>query len=135
VRQQFAGYLRNDSFETSTDFAGARYYRRSHGRFATPDEALVDQDPADPMSWNLYGFVRNNPLRYSDPSGRKCVERGKFIEDDSEGEPCDFTVYATAYAKQEEVEPVHPSARKASGVSECKAGDIEDSGSRRRGPP
>ncbi len=32
-----------------------------------------DQDAADPLSWNLFSYVRNNPLRYIDPTGRGCV--------------------------------------------------------------
>lgn len=38
------------------------------GRFMSPD-APVDQHPADPQSWNLYSYVRNNPLILLDPSG------------------------------------------------------------------
>jgi hypothetical protein len=34
----------------------------------SPD-APVDQHPADPQSWNLYSYVRNNPLILLDPSG------------------------------------------------------------------
>lgn len=30
----------------------------------------MDQDPADPQSWNLYSYVRNNPLRFVDPTGK-----------------------------------------------------------------
>ena len=37
------------------------------GRFLSPD-TLVPQ-PDDPQSFNRYSYVRNNPLRYVDPSG------------------------------------------------------------------
>ncbi len=30
---------------------------------------MADQKPGDPQSWNLYGYVTNNPLRYVDPTG------------------------------------------------------------------
>jgi hypothetical protein len=30
----------------------------------------VDQSAGDPQSWNLFGYVRNNPLRFVDPTGR-----------------------------------------------------------------
>jgi hypothetical protein len=38
----------------------------------SPDLPGVDQDPLSPQSWSLYSYVRNNPLRYVDPTGRKC---------------------------------------------------------------
>lgn len=41
------------------------------GRFTSPDEPLLDQSQRNPASWNLYSFVRNNPLRFIDPSGNQ----------------------------------------------------------------
>ena len=37
------------------------------GRFIQPDSLV--QDISDPQSWNRYAYVRNNPLKYTDPSG------------------------------------------------------------------
>jgi len=34
-----------------------------------------DTDPEDPQSWNKYAYVRNNPLRYIDPSGEALVNK------------------------------------------------------------
>jgi hypothetical protein len=47
----------------------------------------VDQDPGDPQSWNLYAYARNNPLRYVDPTGRKCVttDDGREVDDGTGG--------------------------------------------------
>jgi len=59
--------------ETGLDFFGARYMSSAQGRFTSPDEPLEDQDPSDPQSWNLFGYVRNNPLRFTDADGRTCV--------------------------------------------------------------
>jgi RHS repeat-associated protein len=73
VRQQFTGYLRNEPYEWALDFANARYYRRSIGRFTSPDAPFADQNPASPQSWNLYSYVRNNPLVNIDPTGQDCV--------------------------------------------------------------
>jgi hypothetical protein len=42
------------------------------GRFTSPDNA-ADQGPNDPQSWNLYGYVRNNPMSNMDPDGHDCV--------------------------------------------------------------
>jgi hypothetical protein len=43
------------------------------GRFLSPDEPFADFDPDNPQSWNLYGYVRNNPLSNTDPDGNDCV--------------------------------------------------------------
>jgi RHS repeat-associated protein len=59
--------------ETGLDYFGARYYGNALGRFATPDDPFADQDQADPQSWNMYSYVRNNPTDYSDPDGHDCV--------------------------------------------------------------
>ena len=60
--------------ETGLDYFGARYFSGAQGRFTSPDIPLIDQRPEDPQSWNLYPYGRNNPLRYTDPTGRCTVD-------------------------------------------------------------
>jgi RHS repeat-associated protein len=67
VRQKFT--LKERDNETGLDFFGARYYASMQGRFTSPDDFLNDTHPRDPQSWNLYAYVRNNPLRFIDPDG------------------------------------------------------------------
>jgi RHS repeat-associated protein len=55
--------------ESGLDYFGARYYSSNMGRFSSPDDGS-DQDPSDPQSWNLYGYVRNNPANKVDEDGR-----------------------------------------------------------------
>ena len=77
--------------ETGLDFFESRYYSSAQGRFTSPDEfkggfldAFTGQaafqagplpyaDIGDPQTLNKYAYVRNNPLRYTDPNGH-CVE-------------------------------------------------------------
>jgi len=59
--------------ESGLDYFGARYYGSALGRFSSPDEPLADQYVGDPQSWNLYGYVRNNPLKNVDPFGLDCI--------------------------------------------------------------
>jgi len=66
-RKQYAGYERDT--ETELDFAQARFYARSQGRFTTPD--FLGIQLANPQSLNLYAYVLNNPLAYSDPTGHQ----------------------------------------------------------------
>jgi RHS repeat-associated protein len=52
----------------------ARFYDPSIGRFVQPDSIVPS--PANPQSWNRYSYVNNNPVRYMDPTGHRCVEEG-----------------------------------------------------------
>lgn len=72
VRQKFTGYERDS--ETDFDFAQARMYASTLGRFTTTDQPFNDQFESNPQSWNLYSYVRNNPLNMIDPTG----EMGDF---------------------------------------------------------
>jgi RHS repeat-associated protein len=76
--------------ESGLDNFGARYFGSNMGRFMLPDELFADQDAGDPQSWNLYAFVRNNPLRFTDSDGRACVSlHGEdYHDDDSGGQTC-----------------------------------------------
>ena len=51
-------------------FYDARYYDAALGRFISAD-TLVPQ-AGNPQDLNRYAYVRNNPLRYTDPSGH-CI--------------------------------------------------------------
>jgi RHS repeat-associated protein len=86
---KFTGKGRDYESGLGLDFFGARYYGGAQGRFTSPDEPLMDQDPGDPQSWNLYGYVRNNPLRFMDPTGRECVTLDNGTQgDDGKGTVC-----------------------------------------------
>jgi RHS repeat-associated protein len=67
-RVKFTGKERDA--ETGLDYFGARYFSGAQGRFTSPDAPFADQHVADPQSWNLYSYTRNNPLRYLDDTGR-----------------------------------------------------------------
>lgn len=81
VRQKFTLYERDN--ETNLDYAKARMFGSGLGRFTSPDDFLNDTHVSDPQSWNLYVYVRNNPLRYVDPNGQiKKDENGNVIKDE-----------------------------------------------------
>jgi RHS repeat-associated protein len=84
--------------ETGLDYFGARYYTGAIGRFITPDDLFHDQAEVNPQSWNLYSYVRNNPLRFIDPDGHKCVTlkgaNGNVVADDGIGALCDHMTKA-----------------------------------------
>ncbi len=82
---EFTGKERDS--ETNLDYFGFRYYSGAQGRWTSPDQPFADQHLEEPQSWNMYVYVRNNPLRYVDPNGRDTqqtfsVEEMKAIQRD-----------------------------------------------------
>lgn len=65
VSNRFTGQVSDD--ETGLYYYVARYYDPELGRFIQADTIIPDF--GDPQSYNRYCYVRNNPLRYTDPSG------------------------------------------------------------------
>lgn len=53
--------------ESGLYYYKARYYNPEIGRFIQADTAI--QDKHDLQSYNRYAYVRNNPLKYTDPTG------------------------------------------------------------------
>ncbi len=54
---------------TDLDYMHARYYDGGVGRFLSVDPGK-DWDMHQPQSWNMYSYVRNNPINKTDPTGR-----------------------------------------------------------------
>jgi len=55
-------------------YYNARWYHAGLGRFISAD-TIVPQ-PGNPQSLNRYSYVGNNPLKYTDPSGRWYYDPG-----------------------------------------------------------
>jgi RHS repeat-associated protein len=67
VRQKFTGYQKDA--ETQLDFAEARMYNNSHGRFTAVDPLLASGNSSNPQTFNRYVYVGNNPVVITDPTG------------------------------------------------------------------
>jgi RHS repeat-associated protein len=79
-RKRWAELERDD--ETGLDYAQARYYSSTQGRFTSVDPGNFQamRDLHDPQSWNAYAYVNNNPLSRNDPDGRGWREKlGNFL--------------------------------------------------------
>jgi RHS repeat-associated protein len=66
--------MNQDTVSNLFDFP-AREYNGIHGRWPSPDPAGISSlHPKDPQSLNRYAYVRNNPLRLTDPSGLDSID-------------------------------------------------------------
>jgi RHS repeat-associated protein len=67
---RFAGQEKNFDYSgLGLYYMHARYYLPGSAKFLSVDPGR-DWDPARPQSWNLYSYVRNNPVNDTDPDGR-----------------------------------------------------------------
>ena len=66
----YAGYQYDE--ETGLYYLNARMYDPKIARFLQED--TYRGDPNDPLSLNLYAYVKNNPLVYYDPTGHNYIE-------------------------------------------------------------
>lgn len=54
------------------DYMHARYYLPHSGRFSSVDPVLgLKKAMRNPQAWNRYAYVGNNPLKFTDPTGRE----------------------------------------------------------------
>ena len=67
IPDKFATYYRDSS--TGLDYAHHRYYSSTQGRFTTPDPFQGSANPENPLSWNRYSYVENDPINKNDPEG------------------------------------------------------------------
>lgn len=62
-RFRYCGNERDD--ETGLDYVGARYYASWLGRWTSPDPGGISD------GLDVYAYCRNNPVTYSDPTGKE----------------------------------------------------------------
>jgi RHS repeat-associated protein len=56
-------------------YYNARWYEPALGRFVEAD--TIVPEPGNPLGWDRFAYTRNNPVRYTDPSGHDvCDEEG-----------------------------------------------------------
>jgi RHS repeat-associated protein len=62
--------------ESGLDYFEARYMSSAQGRFTSTDPIISGPHKLnDPQNWNMYSYARNNPLRFTDPSGEIIEEQ------------------------------------------------------------
>lgn len=67
LNPKFTG--KNRDQETSLDWFEVRHMSGAQGRFQSVDPGNAGAAPGNPQTWNMYSYVTNNPLSYTDPSG------------------------------------------------------------------
>ncbi len=67
TRKGYTGYEKDS--ESGLEFAQARYYNSTHGRFTSVDPLTASASIKNPQTFNRYSYVLNNPINLVDPSG------------------------------------------------------------------
>ena len=73
-RMKFTGHERDDQGTSGSevddlDYMHARYYNPNIVRFTSVDPGRP-RKPGGGQQWNAYAYVQNNPLRFTDPTGK-----------------------------------------------------------------
>jgi RHS repeat-associated protein len=77
LKANFTGKERDT--ETGLDFFSARCMSSAQGRFTSADPlGNFVANAADPHTWNMYAYARNNPLTLIDPSGYDYCDSGGY---------------------------------------------------------
>ncbi len=120
------------------DFFGARYFSGPEGRFITPDwsetpEAVPYAKFEDPQALNLYGYVRNNPLRSVDADGHQGPEEEEppAKEEDSDPELQQMKDFSDT-TREEKAEQAHAELLKTLGPEQLSK--LEDEVARKLNP-
>jgi RHS repeat-associated protein len=67
TRKGYTGYEKDE--ESGLDFAQARYYNTTHGRFTSVDPLTASATIKNPQTFNRYSYVLNSPYKFTDPLG------------------------------------------------------------------
>ena len=67
IREDYTGYQRDE--ESGLEFAEARYYNPTHGRFTSVDPLTASATIRNPQTLNRYSYALNSPYKFTDPLG------------------------------------------------------------------
>jgi RHS repeat-associated protein len=67
LRQDYTGYEKDD--ESGLEFAQARYYNPTHGRFTSVDPLTASATIRNPQTFNRYAYALNSPYKFTGPLG------------------------------------------------------------------
>jgi len=70
--------------DTGLNYLNARYYNSAIARFVSQDPVFWNFDSSwlsDPQNQNAYAYARNNPITFSDPSGKTMWIESKSVFD------------------------------------------------------
>ena len=67
IRQNYTGYEKDE--ESGLEFAQARYYNPTHGRFTSVDPLVASATIRNPQTFNRYSYGLNSPYKFTDPLG------------------------------------------------------------------
>lgn len=67
MSKDYTGYEKDE--ESGLEFAQARYYNPTHGRFTSVDPLTASATIRNPQTLNRYSYALNSPYKFTDPLG------------------------------------------------------------------
>ena len=87
-RKNYTGYEKDT--ESGLEFAQARFYSSTHGRFTSVDPMIASASIKNPQTFNRYSYVLNTPYKLVDPlglisentgaCGTRCANSGSYVD-------------------------------------------------------
>ena len=120
TRKDYTGYEKDA--ETGLEYAQARYYNPTHGRFTSVDPLTASATIRNPQTLNRYSYALNSPYKFTDPLGLapegywqtkysnygQCTAQAEFCGDDwNMGLDQDLEMFAAAGGDDVEKELKH----------------------------
>jgi RHS repeat-associated protein len=76
IRQDFTGYQKDE--ESQLEYAQARYFNPTHGRFTSVDPLTASATIRNPQTFNRYSYGLNSPYKFTDPLGLTSVLNQRY---------------------------------------------------------
>ena len=86
VRQDYTGYQKDG--ESGLEYAQARYYNSSHGRFTSVDPLTASASIRNPQTFNCYSYALNSPYKFTDPLGLAAGKVGQALQGTARSDTC-----------------------------------------------
>jgi RHS repeat-associated protein len=83
IRQDFTGYQKDE--ESQLEYAQARYFNPTHGRFTSVDPLTASATIRNPQTFNRYSYGLNSPYKFTDPLGLTSVLNQRYSYSEGPG--------------------------------------------------
>ena len=121
LRKGYTGYEKDA--ESGLDFAQARYYNSTHGRYTSIDPLTASASIRNPQTFNRYSYVLNSPYKFTDPLGLLPMRDYDTCTCEAQNESCSDEWGPTTWDAEEEVPEEEETEEGVAENQETEGGD------------